>query len=527
MRWERSSCQLRTEHDEHRSEPEHEPGSEKIDRVNDDERLLAQVCPEGWRNPDPAPLYDLVVIGGGTAGLVCAAGAAGLGARVALVERGLLGGDCLNTGCVPSKALLRAARAVHQARAAAGVGVTMTPRVDFAAVMCGVRARRADLAHHDSAARLASLGVHVFFGDASFTGPRTIAAAGCAFRFRRAVVATGSRPSIPPIPGLSGVPYLTSETLFELTGQPRTLLVIGGGPIGCEMAQAFALLGTTVTLIEVAPRLLPREDADAADIVTRRLERDGVRIATDATIAHVRSSGNRVTVQLAPGVMTPRYDNTEAVGDALLVATGRSPNVEGLNLEGAGVKHGADGVAVDDRLRSSNRRIYAAGDACSPFQFTHAADAMARIVIQNALFHGRRRASILVIPWSTYTFPEVAHVGLTPVEAARGGGQSITVHLSEVDRAVIDGESDGFLRVHHQSGRIIAATLVAPRAGELIGYIASVMRRGGSLGDFSSEVFPYPTLADVLRKAGDTYRRTRLRPRVRSILNGYFRLFRH
>jgi pyruvate/2-oxoglutarate dehydrogenase complex dihydrolipoamide dehydrogenase (E3) component len=494
--------------------------------VSDDERLRAQVCPEGWRNPDPAPLYDLVVIGGGTAGLVCAAGAAGLGARVALVERGLLGGDCLNTGCVPSKALLRAARAVHEARAGAGAGVTTTPHVNFAAVMNSVRARRADLAHHDSAARLASIGVDVFFGDASFTGRRTIAVTGRALRFRRAVVATGGRPSIPLVPGLSGVPYLTSENVFDLTEQPRALLVIGAGPIGCELAQAFALLGTTVTLIEAGPRLLPREDADAADIIARRLERDGVRIATDVAIANVTRSGDRVAMRLTPGLKARRDDSTGAVGDSVLVATGRSPNVDGLNLEGAGVKHGAAGVDVDDRLRSSNRRVYAAGDVCSPFHFTHAADAMARIVIQNALFYGRRRASALVIPWSTYTFPEVAHVGVPAGEAARAGAEPITVRLADVDRAVIDGESDGFLRVHHQGGRIIAATLVAPRAGELIGYIASVMRRRGSLGDFSSEIFPYPTLADALRKAGDAYQRTRLTARVQAILRGYFRLVR-
>ena len=485
--------------------------------MNDDERLRAQVSPEGWRNPDPLSLYDLVVIGGGTAGLVCAAGAAGLGARVALVERGLLGGDCLNTGCVPSKALLRAARAVHEARAGAGAGVTMTPRVDFAAVMRSVRARRADLAHHDSAARLASIGVHVFFGDASFTGPRAVAVAGRVLKFRRAVVATGGRPSIPPIPGLSGTPYLTSENIFDLTEQPRALLVIGGGPIGCEMAQAFALLGTTVTLIEAGPRVLSNEDPDAAAIVARHLAADGVRLMTGAAIRDIAQTANQVTAAI---------DTARIPADALLVATGRSPNVDGLNLEGAGVTHGAAGVDVDDRLRSSNRRIYAAGDVCSPFQFTHAADAMARIVIQNALFHGRRRASALVIPWSTYTFPEVAHVGLPAVEAAQADGEPMTIQLGDVDRAVIDGEPDGFLRVHHQSGRIIAATLVAPHAGELIGYIASVMRRRGSLGDFSSEIFPYPTLADALRKAGDAYQRTRLTPRVRSILQRYFALTR-
>ena len=389
--------------------------------------------------------------------------------------------------------------------------------------------------------------------------------AGRELRFRRAVVATGGRPSVPPVEGLSDIPYLTSENIFEITEQPLSLLIIGGGSIGCEMAQAFALLGTTVTLIEAGPRLLPREDADASDIIARRLERDGMRIVMGATIMRVGRSGGGVMVQVTPGLAARRYggvknvDNagdadspnsaigvnsankadraetagypykvavTEVVGDALLVATGRSPNVAGLNLECAGVRHGADGLDVDDRLRSSNRRIYAAGDVCSPFQFTHAADAMARIVIQNALFHGRRRASALVIPWSTYTFPEVAHVGLTPAEAAQAGGEPITVPLTDVDRAVIDGEADGFLRVHHQGGRIIAATLVAPRAGELIGYIASVMRRRGSLGDLSNEIFPYPTLADALRKAGDAYRRTRLTPRVRSMLRRYFALVR-
>ena len=556
-----SSCEPRTGASHPNPEPRvRDPRSRTKTRedrsVNDDaQRLRAHVRPDNWQNPEPAALYDLVVMGGGTAGLVCAAGAAGLGARVALVERGLLGGDCLNTGCVPSKALLRAARSVREAQTSAGLGVTMTPVVDFATVMGTVRTRRAELAHHDSAVRLTSLGVDVFFGDASFTGPRAIGVAGRALRFRRAVVATGARPSVPTIPGLFTVPYLTSESLFEIREQPRSLLVIGGGPIGCEMAQAFALLGTAVTLVEAGPRILPREDADAADIIARRLDQDGVRMATGATITSVTMSGDRVAVQMTPGLKPPRFDSAgsaisagkalrtgttnrdrggpgedddpaaaELTVDAVLVVTGRSPNVDGLNLEGAGIAHGAHGVDVDDGLRTSNRRVYAAGDICSRFQFTHAADAMARVVIQNALFGGRRRASALVIPWSTYTCPEVAHVGLTAVEAAQAGGEPITVALTDVDRAVIDGEADGFLRIHHLRGRVIAATLVAPRAGELIGYIASLMRRRGSIGDLSSEIFPYPTLADALRKAGDAYRRTRLTPRVRSVLRRYFAL---
>jgi pyruvate/2-oxoglutarate dehydrogenase complex dihydrolipoamide dehydrogenase (E3) component len=489
------------------------------------QRLLAQVHPDNWSNPEPAPIYDLVVIGGGTAGLVCAAGAAGLGARVALVERALLGGDCLNTGCVPSKALLRSARAVREARAAAAVGVRTTVDVDFAAVMTRVRARRADIAHNDSAARLASLGVDVFLGQASFAGPRAVAVSGgsertrptaATLRFRRAVIATGSRPVGPvgavgrvlsdpapaPIPELAGISYFTSENIFSLTTQPQHLLVIGAGPVGCEMAQAFVLLGSRVTLVDSAPHVLSGEDEDASRIIATRLERDGVTIVTGAG-----------------GSDGPPLRELVTVADVVLVATGRSPNVEGLNLAAAGITAGPAGIHVDDRLRTSNHRVYAAGDVCSTFKFTHAADAMARVVIQNALFFGRRRGSALIIPWCTYTFPEVAHVGVS-------SGQAITIPLADVDRAVVDEETDGFVRIHHEQGRVIGATIVAPHAGELIGHVADVMRRGGAVGDLSAVIFPYPTVAEALRKAGDTYRRQGLTPRVRRLMGYYFRLSR-
>ncbi len=494
------------------------PFVEPLDEHN--QRLLAQVHPDNWKNPDPAPIYDLVVIGGGTAGLVCAAGAAGLGARVALVERALLGGDCLNTGCVPSKALLRSARAVHEARTAKAVAVHTTVDVDFAAVMTRLRAVRADIAHNDSAARFASLGVDVFLGQASFTGPRAITVSGgsertrpttstlptpATLRFRRAVIATGSRPvgrvlsdpAPPPIPGLAGISYFTSENIFSLTSQPKHLLIIGAGPIGCEMAQAFALLGSRVTLVDSAPRVLSGEDEDASRVIAAQLEHDGVTIVT-------KGGGMRDLMTAA---------------DTVLVATGRTPNVEGLNLQAAGINAGAAGIHVDDRLRTSNHRVFAAGDVCSTFKFTHAADAMARIVIQNALFFGRRRASALVIPWCTYTFPEVAHVGVS-------SGQAITIPLTEVDRAIVDDETDGFVRIHHEQGRIIGATIVAPHAGELIGHVADVMRRGGSVGDLSAVIFPYPTVAEALRKAGDSYRRLGLTPRIRRLLRYYFRLTR-
>jgi pyruvate/2-oxoglutarate dehydrogenase complex dihydrolipoamide dehydrogenase (E3) component len=493
-----------------------ESGSERIDEH--DARLISHVRPEGWRNPEPAPLYDLVVIGGGTAGLVCAVGAADLGARVALIERARLGGDCLNTGCVPSKALLRSARAVHEARSSRGVGVEMTTHVDFAAVMSAVRARRADLAPRDSAARLARLGVDVFFGAASFSDPRTLTVAGATLRFRRAVIATGGRPRIPPIPGIERVRVFTSDSVFSLIEQPRRLLVIGAGAVGCEIAQACALLGTAVALAEAGPRVLPHEDAEAAEILQRRLSADGVRVTTGMVFSEIAARSG--------GAAAALFDGGEIEADVVLVATGRSPNVEELNLQAAGVDHDTQGVRVDDWLRTSNPRIYAAGDVCSRFNFTHAADAMARIAVQNALFSWRRRASALVIPWSIYTFPEIAHVGLAPIDAIRRGADAVTISLGDIDRAVIDGEEDGFLRVSHERGRIVAATVVAPRAGELIGYIASMMRRRESLAELSHAIFPYPTLAEALKKAGDTYRRRRLTPKIRRLLQSYLALVR-
>ena len=463
-----------------------------------DARLREAVHPSGWVSPDPRGRYDLVVVGGGTAGLVSAIGAAGLGARVALIERALLGGDCLNTGCVPSKAILRSARAAADARLASAVGVRVSGvEPDFAAVMRRMRERRADISPHDSAERLRAAGVDVYFGEARFTGPSSIAADGRTLTFTRAVIATGSRPAIPPIPGLAGTAFLTSETLFSLTGQPKQLAVIGGGAIGCEMAQAFARLGTAVTLFDHAPQVLASEDADAAAIVARRLTADGVILRLGAKIA------SRADLQPC---------------DQILIAAGRTPNTEALDLAAAGVASGADGVVVDDHLRTTNRRIFAAGDVCSTFKFTHAADALARIVIRNALFFGRRRASALVIPWCTYTDPELAHVGAYD-------GETITIALADVDRAVVDEERDGFVRVHHDRGRLRGCTVVASRAGEMIGVATHALTHGASLADLGATIHPYPTLNNAFRAAGDAYARTRLTPPIRRWLRRYFRLF--
>lgn len=490
-----------------------------------DAELVARVRPLGWHNPVAAPTYDLVVVGGGTAGLVGAMGAAGLGARVALVERHRLGGDCLNTGCVPSKAIIRSARVVGELRRAAALGVsTSDVTVDFGAVMARMRQRRASIAANDSADRLRRAGVDVFFGDAAFADARTVEVLGQRLRFRRAVIATGSRPAAPPVPGLESVPYLTNETIFALAELPERLLVIGAGPIGCELAQAFARFGSRVTVFDQAPRVLPRDDADAAAIVQRHLEADGIRLELGVTLQRVEREDAGPRVHFRRDAAGHVQFSSEA-GDAVLVAAGRAPNVEGLGLEAAGVRANRRGIVVNDRLQTSNRRVYASGDVCSAYQFTHAADAMSRIVLQNALFFGRRRASALTIPWVTYTDPEIAHVGVSATDVAQSNGRlaTITIPLSDVDRAVVDDETDGFVRVHHERGRLRGCTIVARHAGEMIGEATYVIAHGGTLGALSSTVHPYPTQAEALRKAGDTYRRQAVTPAVRRWLERYFR----
>ena len=378
------------------------------------QRLVSQVHPTDWINPQPSGRYNLVVIGAGTAGLVTAAGAAGLGARVALVERHLMGGDCLNVGCVPSKGVISAARVASTVRRSQQYGVETAGGVcvDFAAVMERMRKLRAQISPNDSASRFRALGVEVYFGQASFVDSSTADVDRPQLSFPRAVIGTGALAAAPPSPGLQSVPYLTNETVFSLTELPRRLAVIGAGPIGCELAQAFAQLGSEVLLIESTHGILPREDRDAAQVLQQALEQDGVTLLCCARqLELTNNDGIQLTVE------SHGHRSTERV-DQLLVAAGRAPNVEHLNLEAVGVSYGKQGVQVNDYLQTTNPLIYAAGDICSPYQFTHAADFMSRIVIQNALFKGRKKASSLVIPWCTYTSPEVAHGGLYAQEAA-------------------------------------------------------------------------------------------------------------
>lgn len=483
-----------------------------LDRHNS--RLLALVRPQDWVNPTPEGRYNLVAVGGGTAGLVCAAGAAILGGRAALIERNLLGGDCLVTGCVPSKALIRSARAASDVTRAGEWGVRVgAAEVDFAAVMERVRELRAAIAHHDSAKRFRDLGVDVYFGDARFTGRDRVEVGGQTLRFARGVVATGGRALIPPIPGLAEAGYLTHETVFNLTERPDRLLMIGGGPIGIELAQSFARLGSRVILVEMMPRFLGQEDPDAVNVLRASLERDGVDIRLATQVARV--DGPRVTLQSDAGEET-------VDADAILVGAGRAPNVEGLGLEAAGVEFTKDGVTVDDKLRTSNKKIYAAGDVALRFKFTHTAEAAARIILQNALFPGRAKLSALTVPWCTYTSPEIAHVGMYEQDARERGIETDTfrVDFEDLDRAIVDGETEGFVKLHVKRGtdKIVGGTIVAEHAGEMIGEITLAIVAGIGLRTLSNVIHPYPTQAEAIRKAADEWRRTKLTPTVAGLL---------
>jgi len=508
---------------------------ELLPRDEHNAQLIAHTHPPDWRNPTPLPLYDLVVIGGGTAGLVSAAGTAGLGGKVALIERHLLGGDCLNYGCVPSKALIRAARSAYEVRRASDFGVMVNgdgwasggrepPEnigVDFPHVMARMRRLRAGISHHDSAERFTRLGVSVFLGQARFTGPQTIEVGGQTLRFKRAIIASGARAARPDIPGLADAGFLTNETVFSLTELPRRLVVIGGGPIGCELAQAFRRFGSDVTLVQRGSRLLPKDEPDAAEIVERQLIREGITVLRNARPIRVEMSAAGKLLVIA----TARQEQTLAA-DAILAAAGRTPNVGGLDLEAAGVAHGKRGVEVNDFLQTANPRIYAAGDIAGSYQFTHAADAMARVCIQNALFSfgplGKKRLSKLVVPWTTFTDPEVAHVGLT-VETAKQQGVEIDTYREElrrVDRAILDGEDEGFALIHTRRGTpdVVGCTIVGSHAGDMIGEISLLMTAGLKLSNLASTIHCYPTQVEVLKRLGDQYNKTRLAPRAAWLL---------
>ena len=481
--------------------------------------LIDNVHPPDWTNPTPDGPYNLVVIGAGTAGLVSAAGAAGLGAKVALIERHLMGGDCLNVGCVPSKGLLGPAHLIGRAREGRDLGLHLKDGydVDFPALMERMRKIRAHISHHDSAKRFKDLGVDVFIGEGKFSGPDTIEVGDQTLTFKKAVIATGARAAAPPIPGLDQVDYLTNETIFSLTELPKRLGIIGAGPIGCEMAQAFANFGAEVTLIEAMHGVLPNEDPDAAEFVKAALLKNGVNVLCCGKNLEIKKQEDGFHLVLAS------HDKPYDVAvDKLLVAVGRAPNIDSLNLEAAGVKAHQKGIEVDDALRTSNPDIFAAGDVASKYQFTHAADFMARIVIQNALFMGRAKASALTIPWCTYTSPELAHVGLNPKDAQEQGVEidTYTQAFDAVDRNMLEGETEGFVRVHTRKGTddIVGATIVGAHAGDMIPEIVLAMTHKLGLKKIASTIHPYPTRAEAIRRIGDQYSRTRLTPFVKKLM---------
>ncbi|MGB0599949.1 MAG: mercuric reductase [Rubripirellula sp.] len=493
-------------------------------------KLEANVRPPDWVNPSPAKPYHLVIIGAGTAGLVTAAGAAGLGARVALVERELMGGDCLNVGCVPSKGIIRAARVAATVRDAQPFGVKLAgdAEFDFAKAMKRMRELRAQISPNDSAERFSGLGVDVFFGQAAFKDHSTVRVSrgdGSVgqLNFKKAVIASGARASAPDIEGLQSVRYLTNENLFSLTELPPRLAVVGTGPIGVEMAQSFARFGSEVVLFDRGKQVLPREDPEAGEILAKQLQRDGIRLMLDSQAIKFSPADNdciRVSVKQAG-------ETVHTLVDQLLIAVGRAPNIETLNLESVNVEYDQDGVQVNDHLQTTNPRIYAAGDVCSKYKFTHAADFQARIVIQNSLFSigpfGKKRASQLIIPWATYTAPEIAHVGLSEKEAMQQGIpiDTYTQPLSEVDRAILEGQEEGFVKVHTRKGtdRILGATIVAENAGDLICELTLAMQANLGLSKIATTIHPYPTQADAIRKLGDQFNRTKLTPTSKRILD--------
>jgi pyruvate/2-oxoglutarate dehydrogenase complex dihydrolipoamide dehydrogenase (E3) component len=463
---------------------------------------------------------DICVIGAGSAGLSVAAGAAQMGARTVLIEAARMGGDCLNTGCVPSKALLAAAKAAANIRHAGRFGVQAgEPQVNFAAVNRHVHDVIAGIAPHDSVERFTGLGCTVIQARARFVDERTVEAGDQHIRARRFVVATGSRAAVPPIPGLAQVPFLTNESIFENKVLPEHLIVIGGGPIGCEMAQAHRRLGARVSVLDLAT-ILPKDDPDLVAVVRQALRADGITIEEGAKILKLERRGDGLAVTVADG-----DGERDITGSHLLVAAGRRPNVEDLGLEAAGVQYGPKGIAVDQRLRTSNRSIFAAGDVAGSYQFTHLAGYHAGIVLRNALFRLPAKVDTRALPWVTYTDPELAHVGLAEAEARAGGSGDVRVLTStfaENDRARTERATEGSIKVVvGKRGQVLGASIVGAHAGELILPWALVIQERMKIGALAGVIAPYPTLSEISKRAAGSYytpvlfgRRTRMLVRM-------------
>jgi len=470
--------------------------------------------------------YDLVVIGGGTAGLVSAAGGASLGARVALVEQDRLGGECLNYGCVPTKALIRSAKVASLMRRASEFGIKPVPvEVDFGAMMSRMRTVVERAGEADSPERFRSLGVEVFLGEeARFVGPREVSVNGRRFRARSIILATGSHARMPPVDGLEETGYVDNVSVLELERMPRSVVIVGAGPIGSEYAQMLARLGCRVELICSKGGPLPAEEPEVVEALGGFLTADGVRLHRGYRAEEARrENGEKVVVARSKGGAS-----VELRGEEILVAAGRAPTVESLGLENAGVEVGEQGLEVDERLRTTAENVYAAGDVTGVLRFTHAAEYQARIALQNALFPVKRKADYRFVPWTTFTDPEVARVGLTEKEARERHGhvEVFRQHFSDLDRAICDGEAKGFAKiVTGKGGRILGGHIIGPDAGNLIGELVLAMRKNITIGELSQTVHVYPTLSEVNKRVADDYYREKFfTRRNRKALSAFFRV---
>lgn len=455
---------------------------------------------------------DLIVLGGGSGGLVTASVASQLGLKVTLIEASeRLGGDCLHTGCVPSKALLHCARLFHQQRLAAarGLGGVAEPNVDMGAVNAYIRSVIDTLQQHDDPERFRSYGCEVLFGPGRFVGPNRIEVNGEVRKGRRIVIATGSSPFVPPVDGLAEAGYLTNEEMFSLDALPGHLAILGGGPIGIEMAQAFRRLGSKVTVLMRGDTILPNDDPELAVLLQSRLVEEGINFLTDSELLRVDKEleGRRqLTIKLASG------EESNLVVDELLVATGRKANTGELDLTVAGVDVNRQGVVVDEHLRTSNRRIYACGDVCGPYRFTHMAEYQAGVVITNALFRFPKRVDYSQVPWVTYTDPELAAVGLSEQQAKAKGldVEILRFPFRDIDRAVVEGATVGLTKFVVRKGKILGAAILGPNAGELLHEIVLAMKSGSSIGKISAAIHAYPTLSQIHRRTVNTHFSTRL-----------------
>ena len=467
-------------------------------------KLVQDVFPSNWKNPKPAEIYDLLVIGGGPGGMTAAMVARSFNAKVALVEKEHLGGECLTAGCIPSKALLRCSRLAADVRNASEFGVEIPDgwKVDFGTVMRRVHRLQATISPHDSAAHFQKFGLDIFFGTGCFTSPSQCEVAGQTITFKKAIVITGTQPIPLSVPGIEPSDYLTNQNVFKLSSLPRRLAVIGGGPISCELSQAFCRLGSQVTLITRGGTLLSKDDIAATERLQKTMEKEGVRIIMHSQVQRVKKRG-------AEKVLYLDKNNEGIVADEILVGIGRTPVVEGLGLEKGGVAYDLQkGITTNDYLQTSNPNIYAAGDVSSSYKFTHVSKELAKLAVINALHGNREKKNSLIIPWCTYTDPEIAHTGLTEKEAQDKGIslETVMVEFSDNDRALLDGETIGFFKLLVKAGsdQIIGATLMASHAGEMISEITVAVESDKGLLELAQAIHPFPTQAQIFRTAAET-----------------------